>query len=127
LCIRVGTVCTGWLRGRTDGNNDDHRNHHYDDWPSRSSAGHPGGLRGRASSGSSGRGEDRLARAGIRLDRRVLALDGVELRLDARSLGHTSTNERCMGRRSLVETARRLGVGCGSLALGLDRGDFFRL
>jgi hypothetical protein len=113
-------MCIGWLCGRADGHDNDNRDHHDDDGPSHS-AGDPRGLCGATSPGSSSRDEDRVARTWICLDRGLLELDWVELRLDARKLGGTSANDRCVGRRALGEAAGWLGMDPRSLAVGQGR------
>ena len=106
-------MCIDQLRwGTNDG--DDH-NHHARSNNDESS--HARGLGNSGSACGSGRDAARLARPGIYMDNRLLALDRNAVRVGPRHVDRASEAGVCLGGRPLDPSSRWLGVDRRPLAV----------
>jgi hypothetical protein len=116
LPVGAGALNPGRLRRLRNGPARDY--HHY-----RNAGSHnhrPGEPRSRGDSGSAGRAgrnTNRFAWPKLRLDSRLLGLEGRDLRLDTRELGTSPTAGCRLGGRTLVATRGPLRLGRRSLAV----------
>ncbi len=105
-------MCTGRLRwGTNDGDNNHHARSNND------GSSHARGLGNSGSACGSRRDATRLARSGVYLDKRLLALDRSPVCVGPRHVDRASNGSGCLGGRSLGPSSRWLGVDRRPLAV----------